>query len=326
MKTIFIIFLAFCMCTGMMFAGCGEKERMAELKMQVLEKDTIWTGTVVLDGDIYVPPGVTLTIKPGTVIKFKKIDAHSGQNMFGTQSPYFPEAELIVRGRIVARGSAKENIVFTSFEIGAQPKDWGAINLLGSNNNLIEHCKIMFARNGVQSYGAEAQVCNSEFVENGEGISIKNEEEDHMLPWYGKVSDIEISHSRFYNNDSGISVRNSKAGISHNLIENNKYAGIVFRGRAGALVTYNEIIGNKEGICLYQGGKVRIEHNNIYDNTDYNIVAAEAQSFDIEAPKNWFGTIDTEKIDKSIFDRQDKHDLEKVIYKPFLLKRINWEE
>ena len=45
-----------------------------------LEQDTVWSGSLLISGDVYVPPGVTLTIRPGTVVKFERIDETSGQN------------------------------------------------------------------------------------------------------------------------------------------------------------------------------------------------------------------------------------------------------
>ncbi len=307
-------------------SACGKKQQQTELPMQTLKENTTWSGIVIVDGDIYVPPGVVLTIKPGTVIKFKRIDEKSKQNMFGVESPYYPEAELIIRGELIARGTAKEKIVFTSAESDARPKDWGAINLLGSPGNIIDHCKILFAYNGVHSHGAEAVITNSEFAKNGVGISFKKEEESPSVPWYGKKSNMKITHNRIYNNKGGIGFRNSIAIISHNLIEDNKFFGIFPKEEAEAKISYNEITGNKKGIYLYQTRKVQISHNNIYDNTDYNVAVAEAQDYDIVATNNWFGTINTKKIDASIFDKNDDKDLGQVKYQPFLLKRINWDK
>lgn len=324
MKKISLALLA--LVCGLAVIGCGKKQRVTELPMQVLKNDTTWSGVVIADGDIYVPPGVVLTIKPGTVIKFKRIDENSDQNMFGVKAPYYPEAELIVRGRIIAKGTAQKNIVFTSAESNARPKDWGAINLLGSKKNIIDHCKILFAYNGVHSHGAEAVISNSELAKNGVGISFKQEDESPDVPWYGEKSSLKIFHNRIYNNKGGIGFRNSIAEISHNLIENNKFFGIFPKEEADAEISYNEITGNKKGIYLYQTRKMVIDHNNIYDNTDYNVAVAEAQDFDVKAANNWFGTINSKKIDEMIFDKHDDKDLGEVVYKPFLLKRINWDK
>ena len=68
-------------------AGCHKSQEI-ELSKQTIDKDTTWSGNIIIGGDIYIPPGVTLTIAPGTIIKFKKIDEKSDQNLFDTDSPY----------------------------------------------------------------------------------------------------------------------------------------------------------------------------------------------------------------------------------------------
>lgn len=308
-----------------LLTACAGNQKITTFNKQTLKQNTTWSGIVLVNGDIYVPPGITLTIKPGTVVKFKRIDEKSPANMFGVESPYFPEAELIIRGRIIARGTPERHIVFTSAAINARPKDWGAINLLGSQGNIIEYCKIMFAYDGVHSHGGEAVISHDEIAKNGVGISFKKAEELKNVPWYGKISNLKITHNHIYDNKGGIGFRNSKALISHNLIENNKYFGIFPKEEADAEISYNEITGNKKGIYLYQTRKVRIDHNNIYDNSEYNIAVAEAQDYDVAAPDNWFGTIDRRKIEESIFDKHDDKDLGRVFYQPFLRQKIDWE-
>lgn len=310
---------------GALLAGCGQKEQVVELSKQTLEKDTVWQGTVIINGDVYVPPGVTLTIKPGTTVKFKRIDETSDQNMFGLVSPYYPEAELIIRGKIIAKGTSKDAIVFTSKEFDARPKDWGAINLLGSEGNVFEYCKMLFGYNGIHGHGAEAVITHCEFAKNGIGVSFKMEEETKEAPWFGKMSVMKITNNKFFKNKGAIGLRNSRGEISHNLIEDNKFFGIFPKEKAEAVITYNQITGNKKGIYLYQAQNLKIENNNIYDNVDYNVAVAEAQDFDVNVQNNWFGSINSESIDEMIFDKKDDGDLGEVLYKPFLTKRVAWE-
>jgi hypothetical protein len=68
-----------------------------------------------------------------------------------------------------------------------------------------------------------------------------------------------------------------------------------------------------------------LTNNNIYDNLDYNIAAATAQDFPIEAKSNWFGTINTDKIDEMIFDQKDDTDLGLVTYEPYRQSPVSWE-
>lgn len=325
MKSVTQIALMLAACLAIGLCGCGKEPQVMELGKQTLAKDTTWQGTVLLTGDIDVPPGVTLTILPGTTVKFKRIDEKSDQNMYGVESPYYPQTEIIVRGRIIARGTKEKIIVFTSAEIDARPADWGSINLLGGEGNVIEYCKILFAYNGVHSHGASAVVNHNEFAKNGVGVSCKKEEESPSAPWFGKISDMEITYNRFINNKGGIGFRNSKAVVSHNLFQDNKFFGIFPKDEVQAEISYNEITANKKGIYLYQAKGLTIHNNNIYDNTDYNIAVAEAQDFDVDARQNWFGTTNIEKIEATIFDKKDDPEMGSILVDPVLKERVQWE-
>ena len=87
------------------------------------KKDTIY----LIRGLVYIPADYTLTIEPGTVIKGAgpELDP-AGTNMSGT---------LIVerRGKISAKGTAAQPIVFTSAKAVGQRAagDWGGIVLIG---------------------------------------------------------------------------------------------------------------------------------------------------------------------------------------------------
>ena len=303
-----------------------QKTQTLELEKQHLTQDTTWKGVVIIGGDIFVEPDVTLTIEPGTVVKFRRIDETGSQNLFGTDSPYYPQAEIIVRGTLIARGTRKKNIVFTSAEIDARPSDWGALNFLGSTGNVIDHAKVLFAYNGVHSHGSAVTVTNSEFAKCGVGISFKSEEETPGVPWFGKRSDLTITGNIIHSNKGGIGYRNSTGNIAYNLIEKNKFFGIWPKEDVDGTVSANTITGNKKGVLLYQTRGVVLTGNNIYDNSDYNISATEAQDFPFDARNNWFGTINSDKIDESIFDKKDDADLGLVTYEPYLQSPVKWEK
>lgn len=308
------------------FSLSCQKKQVTEVSKLTISRDTTWSGAVLVNGDVYVEPGATLTILPGTVVKFKRIDETSDQNLFAVDSPYYPQAELIIRGRLVAKGTAEAMITFTSAAIDARPADWGAVNFLGSDNNVIEYCKFMFAYNGIHAHGSSVQVSNSEFVKNGVGISFKSEEETPGVDWFGKRSNVQITNNIISSNKGGIGFRNSDTLIMHNEISDNKFFGIFPKEDVRADISENEIRGNKKGVYLYQARGIILSNNNIYDNVDYNISVAEAQDYDVDARNNWFGTINREKIEEMIFDRQDDADLGLVEFEPFLEGPVKWEQ
>ena len=146
------------------------------------------------------------------------------------------------------------------------------------------------------------------------------------MPWFDKDSDLTIIANVIVNNKGGIGMRNSRAIISHNLIKDNKFFGIWPKEDLAAVVTYNEITGNNKGIYLYQARGLELHHNNIYDNTEYNIGVAEAQDYPVEARNNWFGTSNRQKIEELIFDKKDDPTLAEILYDPVLDQQVAWEE
>lgn len=321
MLTAFGKYFVLLLCPGLLFAsGCTVQK--LEVGPVTLKEDTVWQGVVKVTGDVYVPPGVTLTIAPGTTVKFVSIDEKSDRNLFGIDEPYYPQAELIVRGKLIARGAKDNIIVFTSAESDAKPADWGAINLLGNNNNVIENCKILFAYNGIHAHGAAAMINYNEFTKNAVAISVKKEEETPGVPWFGRQSDIQVSHNYIHDNKGGITFRNSRAVITRNTITDNKFFGIWPKEKTQGEITGNEISGNLKGIYFYKSAGLAIATNNIYNNKEYNLAIADEQETDIDVRNNWFGTTDVEKIQQLIFDRHFDATVAAINIDPILPQRV----
>lgn len=97
--------------------GNGDKEFIFK------GNQTIKKGNYLLKGWVYVADGAVLTLEPGTVIKGDKASA----------------ASLIVEpgGKLIAKGSATQPIVFTSAqEKGSRkPGDWGGLIICGRSTN-----------------------------------------------------------------------------------------------------------------------------------------------------------------------------------------------
>jgi len=310
-------------CAVFLFSACAKTPETVVNK-GIIKKDTTWRGRVIVTGDVMVDKGVTLTIEPGTEVRFRRIDEKSPENLFGIESPYYPEAELIVRGRLIAKGKPGREIIFTSDAIDARAKDWGAINFLGSEGNEVEYARILCAYNGVHAHGSSVTVRHCQFVKNGVGISFKAEQEVKDAPWYGKRSHLVITDNIFARNKGGIGFRNSDAEISYNEIRDNKFFGIWAKEDVKAVVEHNEITGNIKGVFLYQTRGLVIRNNNIYDNRRYNVACADAQDYPVDFSNNWFGTINREKIAESVFDHAEDPDLAVISFEPFLKKAVDY--
>jgi len=138
---------------------------------------TTWAGDkayVIQSSDFYVE--AALTIEPGAVVKF------SGQNAYLT---------LGAEGAINAVGTSEKPIIFTSLyddEHGGdsnddsdatspQAKDWGTIDLNGTQGSVFNYCEFRYGGRGATpeptlnlSADASASVTNCMFIDNGGGI------------------------------------------------------------------------------------------------------------------------------------------------------------
>ncbi|RII26168.1 MAG: hypothetical protein CXR31_10705 [Geobacter sp.] len=287
-----------------------------------LTKDTTWEGDIVITGDVHVPEGVTLFITPGTTVRFRKIAPDGDRNLFGVESPYYPQAEIIVTGRLVAKGTTERPILFTSAEVNHEPADWGSLNFLGSKGNVVEHCRIEYAYNGVHSHGGQVLVKDSTFVKNAVAISVKKEDAAVGTPGFGIPADITVTGNLIEDNKGGINVRISKAKITSNTIRGNKFFGIWIKGKCDGEISRNEITANQKGIFFYKAGGMIIKDNNIFGNIDYNLAIADEQGKDIPAAGNWFGMTDRSKIEELIFDGKADPSLARIIVAPFLTERV----
>jgi len=314
--------LTFFCIVAVMATAFDSMAAVREVGKEALSGNTEWQGEILVTGDVHVPVGVTLTIKPGTVVRFKKLGPASDRNLFGTDSPYYEQAEIIVTGSLIARGTPDKPIVFTSAESVPQPADWAALNFLGGKCNVVENCRIEYAYNGVHAHGAQVQIRNNTFRQCAVAISVKKEDEAVGTPGFGISADISVTGNLIEDNKGGINVRISKAVISRNTIRNNKFFGIWIKGACPGEISRNDITANQKGIFFYKAAVISIRDNNIFDNLDYNLAIADEQAKDIVVAGNWFGMTDRARIEELIFDGKADPSIARIIVEPFLTERV----
>lgn len=109
--------------------GIPTKSMSQTLSGSLLENET-WSGTVVLEGDVIVPAGFTLTIQPGTTIKSEPLQDNNNSGDSG-------RIELVIDGGILsASGTAESAIKFQSNADIPEPGDWGGIRINDGNVTL----------------------------------------------------------------------------------------------------------------------------------------------------------------------------------------------
>ncbi len=278
----------------------------------LIKRDTVWQGEILIKGDVEVTKGTVLTIMPGTVIRFVKIDQWGTGKLYEDHSEHFPRAELIVKGRIIAQGTRDHTIRFTSADNVPGPADWGAVNMLDSTGNIIEFCEFSFAHTAVHCHGAQVLVASSYFHNNGVAIGMKN------VKKYNTKCVASILYNRIVDNGGGILFGNGASPtIVNNLLEGNKIFAIFAKKAGPALIRYNNIVKNGKGLALYATPMVIFSYNNVDGSLDYNVSLFEGQGYDVYAPRNWWGTTDEKRIKKLAWDRDEEKDLGRLLFHPY---------
>ncbi len=260
----------------------------------VLTEDTVWRGDVVISGVVVVKKGVTLTVMPGTSIRFAKVDRD--QNNVG-------DGELRVEGRIVARGTAAERIAFTSAEKSKSVRDWSYIHLLASQeNNVFEYCRFEYGFSGVQVHYSNVRIEDCLFSNNHEGLHFN-------------TANVVAEHNTFTGNGSAIRFKRleGRVVIRNNEIYGNEVGVLFGRQQINAVDFKN--LNNPIDYPLFA-------KNSFHNNRKYNFSMGEGQSLDIKVENNWWGSDQPVKISEGIFDKGNDSELGEIFFKPFLLSPL----
>ncbi len=195
------------------------------LPVRGIDRDETWSGTVRVRGSVIVRKGARLTILPGTVVTFDKIDV-DGDGI--------GDSELYVEGEIVAEGTAGLPILFTSAERAPAPRDWKYLFINLSSRAVLAHCVSEYAFSGVQIHFSRASVSRCVFRNCVDGLRFSTAEGA-------------FERNRMTGNVYGVRYeeRNSKVVLSRNDITGNK-VGIfcVMESPGKIVIRENRIHGN----------------------------------------------------------------------------------
>ncbi len=217
-----------------------------------IDQVTTWSGDsiyIIKEYDFHV--NNTLEIEPGAIIKFHPNDG--------------PYMKLGQSGTIIAKGTADNPIIFTSYKDDAHggdqngdgdltspaPKDWGYINTNSYNGSKFEYCEFY--------YGGESTY-------------------NSTLTIYG--SNIHVKHCKFINNDGGYT---SPAGD----------IGVLDASDAGTgtIIQNNIFYNNKRPLsisCEFDIDTSNVFHNpdNVSETNEYNGIFVETIN-NITAHRSW---------------------------------------
>ena len=223
MKKILIISLVLIVFTGgfFIYKNFGG-EITGNEKCGDIAKDETWQGEIHITCSVNVLEGNTLTILPGTIIKFKH------DRNYKT----FERAGLFVRGTIIAKGTFEKQIWFTSDAPDPINGDWMGITVFNSKKSVFDYVIVEFAEIAITQFDSSVSVTNSiiRWI-NSEGLYaerstpiIKNNTlygnayHDIALEQYNK--DAVISNNYFKGGHHGVHFEKSTGIVKNNFFEN----------------------------------------------------------------------------------------------------------
>jgi len=241
---------------------------------QTIFEDTVWDGDVLIDGILTVAAGATLEIRPGSQIRFTRFDSNGDG---------IGEHEIFSQGTIRVVGTADAPVLFTSAEENPRPGDWGAINMMVSEQeNSLEHSVVEYGYRGFHAHYSRARLLSNIFRNNMRGAQFQE-------------SQVVIDDCRFIDNLNGVQFRDSKVTLRGSTISGShwglrcvysdlKMSGCVIENnlvnganiRDGEIEARgNRIVGNRRGLYL-QRSKGHIVGNDLSDNSEHGIFLEES--------------------------------------------------
>lgn len=227
MKNSFTYLTGFILALSVALTGCSDDgvgvdpeppteeipEVYQNLPGTLITENTTWSSDKTLAGPHYVMPGVTLTIEPGVTVSFKY---HNGDPTEVGTIITLPSDTLngnaLPSGKLVAKGTASQPIVFTSARANPQVNDWGGIilagraptNIPGGTGNVEGlPSEIVYGGSKPADDSGALSYVRIEFS----GFSIAEGSELQGLSLYAVGSETEINHVNIYKgSDDGIEI------------------------------------------------------------------------------------------------------------------------
>ena len=230
-----------------------------------IRQDTVWSGDVWVTSSIFVPAGVTLTIEPGTIIRFKHYRGYTD-----------PGARLSLRveGTLKAVGTASAPIWFTSDAPDPTNGDWGMLRLVNaSSDSEIRFAILEFAQQGLNLWNSSPTLADLIVRwNNWEGIYFEsycrptlertriyqNGYNGIAMEQFNDVTirDCLVSES----GTNGIHVDASTATVERCIIESSSAAGLSVDDHGALIVRGCFVRENRQGIGCGEGtNSVRID-------------------------------------------------------------------
>ncbi len=280
MRRLAVISIFMMLCTSLVW---GQQQFQGNITT-----DTRWSGMVLLNGDVQVAKGATLTIMPGTRVM---VAANSDAANMAKDAQ---RVEIVVKGKLLAQGELSNKIIFTSNSPNPQMHDWSGIVIKNPREaSVIDNCVIEYAYKGITCFGSAPLITNNEIRYN----------------LYAAISCEVRSHPR----------------IVKNTISGNDFTGIACELASNPIIEQNIITQNNNGVIIFDRskpdlGSIPLTRNSsrgenlILNNFESNIYNHSGN--DISAKNNLWNTADSDQIISTLFDQNQNPSKGEVVFSP----------
>ncbi|MFX1325101.1 MAG: right-handed parallel beta-helix repeat-containing protein, partial [Promethearchaeota archaeon] len=277
-----------------------------QIKNSSVTSNETWSGEILVTSSITVYDGITLTITPGTIIKF--------QHYRGYKNPQIRSLE--VYGIINAQGNATDPIWFTSDGEPPINGDWGGITLIDSENSVFNYTIVEYAILGIGLFNSDAVIANSivrwvntegYYAEYSEPLFVNN-------TLYGcgyheialeQFNNATIKNSIFRNGTEAIHTENTNVTIQGNFFANYSGETMSFDALSNAIVKENKF----DGSLAYPYIRVSENSNLTMIGNDNSSGTVPIPVFDYQDVQNYvLGYLPGDPIDQYlyVFDTVDE--------------------
>lgn len=254
-----------------------------------------WSGTYIVDQDVTVYSGVTLTISPGTLVSFA------------------PGTRLIVNGGLTADGGSSSTPIIFDF-VSPNSSTHNGLQFNSGSNGTLSYCRVLNADRGIYENGVSVSVVNSAVAYCTNGIYLYN-----SSPAIQNCSIHDNSYAGVYTTSSSPNL------CGDNYLQNNGYGVYCTTNSnptfgSGSTQGMNNVTNNTYGVFCWNNSFPMLGQNSPvsggYDNlvnTSWNVY--NMSWYAIYANNNWWGTTNSNNFKIAGTGA--------VLYSPYLYSSLN---
>ncbi|MGD2248023.1 MAG: right-handed parallel beta-helix repeat-containing protein [Candidatus Methanofastidiosia archaeon] len=279
----------------------------------VLHRNETWSGEIRVTHTVIVPDGVTLTITPGTFVRFS--------HYRGYKTPWKKNGLIVEGGTLKAIGTPDKQIWFTSDADTPINGDWNGIALINTKTSEFKYVIVEFGEMGIEQFDSAVNVshsivrwCNAEglYAERSQPVFeyntlYSNGNHEIALEQYNTVT---IQYNIFRNGHFGLHFEKTTGYVKGNYFAHYEHLAITAGMESDIKLVENkfENIGQDPPIGISPDTDI-----DMYDN-DFGDGHIDIPEFDYKDIKTVeLGYIPGDPEDKYLYIYDDRDETRRVI-------------